>query len=307
MPKKYVANGIRCECVTTPDGVMLDFVLDIPNVPYELKTLYLLKNLRNKGHVTFCDRLYTSINVFRSSLDIGQHMCGTAKTNRGFPKCLSAEELTLEVGEWKALCNGTVVAFAWMDSGHCQLLSTFHIQEDGYVLRRVRGISGRQRRPTATAFVDYNVGMGGNDCGDMLRSRISCHLTTAKWWKAVFFYCIDQAVIASYRIWNQLKGQAVGVTEFLTMREIQERLILALGYGRDGDIPKRTLAPRKRFRSSQPVELSAEFHHYPVRSQRKDVECVRCRLQKKRRRTKIVCSFCEHHLCLDCFAPFHSQ
>ena len=33
MPKKYVANGIRVEAITTPSGIPLDMVIDIPKMP----------------------------------------------------------------------------------------------------------------------------------------------------------------------------------------------------------------------------------------------------------------------------------
>ena len=316
MPKKYVTNGIRSECLTTPDGVICDFVIDVPNVPYELKTIHLLRNLKTKGHIIFCDRLYTSVKVLEKALAEGQYVCGTAKSNSGFPHCLAAGNLELTVGQWENKCRGSIAAYAWMDSSHCQLLTTYHTPTAGIVMRRVRGQAERLARPAPSCFVDYNLGMGGNDCGDMLRSRISCHLTTVKWWKAVFFYCIDQAAIATFRIWSKALRNKVVKGESLSLRGVLENLILAIGHRADQITRKRrffdpqagAITPRKKFKAGdEPDPGRFTGMHLVEPSMSKDTECVRCRKQGLRRRTSLRCQNCTYPLCATCFVPFHTK
>lgn len=123
MPKKYVANGIRIECLTTPDGVMLDFLADIPNVTYEKKALELIKRLKTKGHILYMDRLYTSKIVIDKALLNDQYVCGTVSKAR-FPNSLLAGDL--ETGEYRYLSNGKMVAYTWQDSGKVNLFSSYH-------------------------------------------------------------------------------------------------------------------------------------------------------------------------------------
>lgn len=110
-------------------------------------------------------------------------------------------------GDWDYLYRGGIFAYAWMDSAHCQILSSFHLPEEGTVRRRVRGEVGRPERRAPTAFIDYNKGMGGNDAGDMLRTRMTSHQKSKKWWKGVFYYILDQSIISTLRVWNDLRLQ----------------------------------------------------------------------------------------------------
>ena len=102
MPKKYVANGIRIECITTPDGVLIDFLIELPGITYHAKTVELLRRLRRKGHVVSMDRLYTSISLCDVAMSMQQHICGTVRSDRGFPTSLQT-----------AACRGTTAAYAW--------------------------------------------------------------------------------------------------------------------------------------------------------------------------------------------------
>jgi hypothetical protein len=124
--------------------------------------------------------------LIERAIEIDQHVCGTVRSDHGFPVQLQATTVSLEVGQWMDLSCGRICAFAWQDSAHCQLLSSYHSPEQGSVRRRVSGTMKRVNRDARTAFVEYNVAMAGNDAGDMLRSRVSCHVRAAKRWKAVF-------------------------------------------------------------------------------------------------------------------------
>ena len=177
-------------------------MLDKPGETHESQTLKLAENLK-KGHVLFIDRLYSSYKVIQKLLQKDIYVCGTTRGDRGFPSHLQEKENPLQPGDWNWSCRNGVVAYAWQDSAHCQLLSSFHLPEDTTVLRRARGHEGRIVRHAPTAYEAFNRFMGGNDCGDMIRSRISCHLKSNKWWRSVFYYVIDQVLITIFRIWNE--------------------------------------------------------------------------------------------------------
>ena len=182
----------------------------------------LIGKLKNEGHVVFLDRLYCSYSLIQEALrEKNTYVCGTTRNDRGFPLHLQEGNVDLEPGEWLWSIKNGVAAYSWMDSAHAQLLSSFHEPELATVLRRVRGQAGKITRLSCSAFKDFNIGMGGNDTGDMLRSRMSVHLKSNKWWKSLFYFVIDQALIATYRIWQELRP----LSKF-SMRKIIADIIL---------------------------------------------------------------------------------
>ena len=147
-------------------------------------------------------------------------------------------------------------------------LSSFHAPEDNSVTRRARGQPGKVSKSAPTALVDFNIGMGGNDCGDMMRSRISCHKKSRKWWKGIFYYVIDQVLICCYKIWNEIAGK----NKQMCMRRMVEEIIGCVAaepsvYGNDGEITEtvRETQPKKRRRLNEEglsdTRLSGFYKH----------------------------------------------
>ena len=228
MKKKFIQIGIRMEVISSTDGVILDFMIDIPGTSRNQQTKQLISSLQTKGHVIFMDRLYTSFSLVRSvKTDLQQYVCGTCRSDRGFPLELQESCCKLQAGEYNFRTRAGVIAYCWKDSAHCQLLSSYHNPEPSVVTRRQRGV-GVVERPPPKAFSDYNKGMGGNDVGDMLRSRNTTHNRSNERWHAVFYYLIDQAIIATYRIWNKLVPDIQ-----LPMHRVAEQLFYGLSDNND--------------------------------------------------------------------------
>ena len=200
MPKSYIQEGIRMEALTSTRGVMISCMIDFPGITHLDQTLTLIKNLSHTGHVIFMDRLYTSYKVVQLAKLEKQYVVGTCRSDRGFSQDLQESVCKLSPGQFEWQFKNGVYAYAWKDSAHCQLLSSFHLPESSSVWRRAPGLKEKLERPAPSSFVDYNLGMGGNDVGDMLRSGISTHSKSKKWWKGIFFYLLDQTLIASFRI-----------------------------------------------------------------------------------------------------------
>ena len=70
--------------------------------------------------------------------------------------------------------EGFLAAF-WADVGYVKLMSNFHSQEQGQVLRRVSGQSDKQE---PTVGVEYNNFMGGTD---YIRGMYTTHRRGKKW------------------------------------------------------------------------------------------------------------------------------
>jgi hypothetical protein len=141
----------------------LHCVIDKPNTTHNNQTLLLLGTLSNTGHVVFMDRLYTSYKLVQECKLLQQYVCGTCRSDRGFPSELQAANLDLEAGNWDWKYKQGVYAYAWKDSAHCQCLSSFHKPVQVVLKRRAKGHPGKIDRTAPKAFGDYNNGMGGND------------------------------------------------------------------------------------------------------------------------------------------------
>ena len=239
--------------------------------------------------------MYTSKSLIDEALAIEQHVCGTVRSDRGFPTELQSGKLTLQVGEWSALARGRTCAYAWMDSAHCQMLSSFHTPVAGSVRRRVPGSAVRETRDAPKAFEDYNQAMGGNDCGDMLRCRMSVHLRAAKWWKAVFFFCLDQAIIATFRMWDFAVKKFPHLPRY-SMRSLLPELVEWLSERSNASVGQRRLqsrlahdSPRKRSRYSRKAPAPASRYigtdHCPQYLEIPK-RCVRCHADNVKRETK---------------------
>lgn len=319
MAKQYITTGIRMESITSVDGVVIDCMIDEPGVTHAEQTSRLIRRLIFQGHVVYMDRLYTSYKVLMAALSANTHICGTVSDNRGFPNEITFSAITppLDIGEWRSRCRARICAYSWKDSAHCQIISSYHSPVEGVVLRRVRGHQGRQERTAPIAFVDFNLGMGGNDCGDMIRSQMSCHVKSKKWWKAIFCYSLDNSVIATFRIWNRLSEKKIGMRytlnqlllELIDERTPEERAMELGGpqYVRPGvgNIPKKK---RRRYSATAPDPTRyVGTAHMPLKAEKK-LACVNClNNNNKRTQTKMYCSQCNFTLCLPCFAPFHSN
>ena len=320
MPKKYIQIGIRIEALTSIKGVVIDFMIDYPDTSHNLQTLEMIKSVQTKGHLFFMDRLYTSFFIVQEALKIDQYVAGTCRSDRGFPLEIQETVLKMNPGEWQWRYRKNVYAYSWVDSAHCQLLSSFHPPK--HVERRVRGQSGRVQRAAPQAFADYNAGMGGCDLGDNLRSRYSSHQRSKKWWKAILYYIIDQTHIATYRTWNKLVPH-----KKMNLRKIIQQIFFGLTgseplitscqdiVGKSPVTPTIQITGKKRTRSSISKIDPKRFqgtNHLPAstfeneESKKKKVyECAFCRSKGERSRTSTYCIGCDVSLCVDCFVPWH--
>ena len=298
-------------------------------------TIDALSTLKYSGHVVYMDRLYTSVKLIQGAKALSQYVCGTVSSNRGFPALLSAPNPYVSApGEWDFLFRHGIYAYAWMDSTHCQLLSSFHAPKPGKVDRRARDTPGRPARTAPQAFVDYNLGMGGNDAGDMIRTRMTSHQKSKKWWKGVFYYVFDQALISTLRVWNDLR-KASKLKKW-TMEALLSQLFLTLCapdsqryvYSIRKDLSSSEPIPRERpsaisgqpapkriCRASirrNPIDFDAESFithaqdHTLALASSRYARCKRCStLHKEERRTNKYCRECDCPFCEKCFYEYH--
>lgn len=297
---KPISNGFKFVVLSSTHGVPITFEMDKKEDTIKNRALRLCKTLENKGHCVYMDNFYSSYGLYKSLLEKGIYACGTVRTNRGFPKELKSKNCKLELGEYLWKSKGGIVAYAWMDSAHVTALSSYHNPNDSTTVKRwKKGNNSRIDVNAPKAMEDYNEFMGGNDIGDALRSYYTTHQKSRKWWKSVFFYSLDNAMVASYIVFKELYPER-NITHLEFIKKVCEGLI-------GGNITEAYSFIGKRRKSNDNyIDISngiIEVGHFPEKIEGREQRCVVCYLNKKEKggKTRYRCKLCQVNLHPECF------
>ena len=146
-----------------------------------------------KGTHLFTDRFYTSIPLLDKLTTENTSLTGTIQRNR---RLLPPEikGLKLEKGETKSFVHGQNFLF-WRDKRDIFMASNAHGSE---MLTLPSKVPGQLDRKKPKVVNDYNQAMGGVDKADQLGVYYCIQLKSFKWWKKVFFWLLEVAVVNSY-------------------------------------------------------------------------------------------------------------
>ena len=93
-----------------------------------------------------------------------------------------------------------------MDSGQAKFLSTAHGAARSWVWRHLRGQSKREKVKCLALIEDYNAYMHGNDLADQMRTTNTIQIRCCKWWKPIFHWIFDSAMINAFLLFRQMQG-----------------------------------------------------------------------------------------------------
>lgn len=220
---------VLCDCET---GYILDFNVyigketDIDSnknpllgitgaVVVKLMTPYL-----DKGHSLYTDNFYTSPALSLFLLDRNTNTCGTVRQNRrGMPELRGK----LNKGEisWKS--SEKLLALRWKDRREVTMLSTMHENKIITLPKLDRKTGENIKKPLCV--VDYNKNMGAVDRSDMLISSIDSMRKNIKWYKKLFFHCVDLCIVNSYALFltQNEKKVPLAVFHLHVVRQLLER------------------------------------------------------------------------------------
>mmetsp|Transcript_11589 Transcript_11589/g.14386 ORF Transcript_11589/g.14386 Transcript_11589/m.14386 type:complete len:205 (-) Transcript_11589:24-638(-) len=164
-----------------------------------------------------------------------------------------------------------------------------------------------------------------NDLGDVLRTNMSSHCKSKKWWKGVFYYIFDQAIISSFRVWNQLaendRKKKLSMRAFLTqlfygLTDQPTTIIRTEEVVFDENSGVAPVQPtRSKTRSRSKIDFTKPFNpqsfgnaHYFARGEKRG-NCVRCYQLKNKKQVKRFdfCSSCDVTYCKACFDEVHKK
>ena len=304
----YTGKGLD-SCVTDV-GLCTQVVLD------------LMKGFDHMGVQLYTDNFYTSpLLYFRLYKRQGINACGTVRPNRlGFPSQLVIKATGTNRGTYQYLSNGPLLACSWVDKRSLYLLTTMHIGERvGNPTVRRRQADGSQADVSCPPCLpDYQKHMRGVDRGDQLESYYNVGRKSKKWWRRIFFFCLEVSILNSFCLEKMVRPsehQRLGrkKRDILSFRlQLAKELIGSFSSGQRGGGRPRSAE------HTQLDRLNSNLGHWPTHVDKKG-NCAVCLAVIRRRRLPIVgnrhelriqCEHCKEYLCIasgrNCFRKYHT-
>ncbi|KAK6178647.1 hypothetical protein SNE40_011175 [Patella caerulea] len=261
--------------------------------------LELNHHLLNKGYNIFIDNWYSSPDLFIRLHQAKTNVCGTVRSNRkGMPVELRTVKLRKGEVEYRS-CNEGLLALVWKDKTDVRMLSTMNNAQmidtgkndkHGKVIRKPQCV------------ITYNLGMGGVDISDQMSATYHSVRKYVKWYKKLFFYIFDMAVLNSFFIYKELGGK-IQLLDY-KIKLVKEILVSCV-------LP--TYSTRGRPHSlPSPARLSGRHFPEALPSTEKTINpckrCTRCYSTGQRKETRYQCDICKTPLCVHpCFKDYHTK
>ena len=160
---------------------------------------------------------------------------------------------------------------------------------------------------------DYQAYMRGVDRADQLQVYYNIGRRSTKWWKRVFFYIVECAILNSYILDRHIHSAEHARKGRRKRDVLQFRLELAQELIGGFSSRKNPGQPR----SMEQEHLKTSLGHWPIHVENK-LDCVVCAAIIKKKQlsrsgnqheSRIQCSYCKVHLCVapgrDCFRKYH--
>jgi hypothetical protein len=135
--------------------------------------------------------------LFLQLWHVDTYTCGTVRANRkGLPKDLGKIKMK-DQGKSVTKQKGNMHVTVWRDKKNITILQTNNSGDATSVSRRQRDRSSKNV-PCQESIKLYNQFMNGVDHADQLRVTYNTTPKALKWWKFLFFFLFDVAIVNSY-------------------------------------------------------------------------------------------------------------
>lgn len=156
-------------------------------------------NLLDVGHHLYMDNYYTSPELLEELHFRDTYACGTVRKGRkGLPLAVTNADLKKTGQVVFRRSDKGLLALRWRDKRVVYMLSTIHDATEQVVKVDHQGVE----RVKPTAVQEYTQYMQGVDMNDQLLSYYACSRRTVKWWKKMFFHCLDMLVTNAYILYK---------------------------------------------------------------------------------------------------------
>lgn len=322
MWKQYIKGkpnpwGIKVWCATDAStGYLLNFSIytgkvedPMPHGTGHYIVTQLGERFLGKRHHFFFDNYFSSVQLAEDLLRQQTYCCSTIRPNRkGWPLDLKPKALKkFKKGDVMVRQKGNLVATAWKDKRCVTLLSTNTTSGTAEITRR--GPGGNFQVKVPSAVNTYNKSMGGVDRFDQLSSYYPVGRKSVKWWRYIFRFLLQTAVINSWIIYATSHRPR---PKSLSLGHLEFRLEISTALLKGNIVRKRKQSDLQP--STQGVGMSDLLEHRLIRMVGNKRACHWCMKNKqfgKRNRaheTVYGCNLCQIRLCKgECFSKFHNS
>lgn len=198
------------------------------------------------------------------------------------------------------------MALAFFDKRVVSMVSTCH-KPDTEVVKRIlkRGVSETYKKPKV--IIDYTKNMGAVDRADHYCSSYAFTRKTVKWWRKLFFWLVEVAIVNSYHLWSidREEKKLPAMDHLQYRRKLIEQLV-------DGCRNR----SRKRGRPSttdNEERLNGKPHFIAKKPNNSTKDCVVCskrNIPGGRKETTYFCETCSRHPGCHpgkCFKDYHTK
>ncbi|XP_042894239.1 piggyBac transposable element-derived protein 4-like [Penaeus japonicus] len=255
----------------------------------------------NKGYTLFVDNWYTSPTLFHWLQGRKSNACGTVRANR---KWMPKDFAKLKLNEVDVRSTPTgMMCLKWVDKKPIHVLSTMHTSEM-VETGRLNRHGHKEVKPKAIR--DYNEGMKGVDVGDQLAASFPALRRSLRWYKKVFMYLFDLAMIHDFALYRETGGEALQQLSF--RRGSSEEPASGIPAERTTYLPKYRGIGRPAVTNST-IRLQGRNPHVIREIEGKKYKrCRVCYTHGIRKMTKAQCLICKVPLCVfHCFENYHNK
>ena len=319
MPKKPTKWGVKAFTMAdSSTGYMLNILIytgretlrgassEFAHLPQPAQVVMHVANpYLDCGHHLFTDRYYTSIPLAKALSDHNTSFTGTSNKNRvDLPDDIRLLK-RMKGGEMVSYRANKVLAVAWQAEKRNK--PVFMVSTESSAAWVTVQPHNTHNPPTQkpSAVHVYNHNMNGVDKADQHAAYYAFERKTRKWWRKVFFWMMETAVVNSYIIYKEIVASPRSHLAY--RRTVLE--ILATRCITNAPPRPRSGRPSKRPRLEEsPVRLNQHLHVMGKREQLRD--CIVCSLQIVGARPGYYCQTCPDNPALHpdtCFERYHTR
>ena len=214
MPNKPTKYGIKAFTLASSDtGYMLNVLLytgadtltgsqsEHASLPQPARVvMHLMQPYLNKGHHVYTDRYYSSIPLAQALHTQATSFTGTMIKNCvALPDVVRASSFSLQGDQTRAFRAGSLLTVAWRAASKKKpliMLSSNSVHQSV----TVRSRRSTQQKPLVVN--QYNHSMNGVDRADQYTVYYSFIRRSVKWWRKIFFWIMEVAVVNSYILYK---------------------------------------------------------------------------------------------------------
>nr|XP_032816367.1 piggyBac transposable element-derived protein 4-like [Petromyzon marinus]XP_032816368.1 piggyBac transposable element-derived protein 4-like [Petromyzon marinus] len=291
----------------------------------------LTERLHGVHHHVYFGKLFGSARLLSDFLQRGTYGCGLVRPNsRGFPKEL--RDSRLQPGDTKFRQSGQLVACIHKaNTENMAIIASNSRPESERMQRRFHNydVEGSQK---PHPLLNYNMCMGKVDIASQLQTWFELGREGRKWWKYMFFFLLNTAVVNSYILYrlsnmpqprnamSQLEFRLLLAKQLVGRVDVRKgpglrRVGRARGGGGGGSSSGGGGQNRRCIeRVLWPAPSVSPQQHACVKFAGRKRVCVLCSSRNKRTRrgrsvqTSYGCQICNVNLCqVGCFTGYHSK